>query len=392
MKKQLKIKCVSYLAVACALVVTAPIIQTAKADVTAPVGYVNLTFKAESDTPFSLPLNRPKVYAGQATGISGNTINFANGDLTPNQYVYADVTQNEKFYLLVTTGVLEGRSFDVTANEAGSITVDPDGDTDILTTIKKLDPSEDALKPNFEIRPHWTLNTLFPDGTNFPASANNNLPQGRLMWRTSDKNTATDIGVNISLSNSYFFFDNGNESLKGWYPSGSFTKSPDDVLRRDIMYVYRNSSTIEYALSLVGDVPLTDSNLTVKILSDEIRQDNYMTLPFPVDTSLAESGILSMPGFIKSTGNPNLPNGDIVQVYAYPSLGINPAPVAQYIYFDADGTTNDAWYRIGNVSPGKSVDDVKIFKAGAGYVIRKSVDLENTAPLKSELPYEPFAP
>jgi len=45
----------------------------ANGEVTAPVGYVQLTFNAESDTPFSLPMNRPKVYSSQVSSISGNT-------------------------------------------------------------------------------------------------------------------------------------------------------------------------------------------------------------------------------------------------------------------------------------------------------------------------------
>lgn len=372
---------------------------TASAEVTAPVGYVKLTFNAESDTPFSLPMNRPKVYSGQVDSISGNVIAIENDDFTAGELVYDNVDdanglQLEKYYLLFTTGILEGRTFDVTSNTVNSITVDPDWQED--------DPAEEAniqtlindalATDNFEIRPHWTLNTLFPDGANFPPSSNDNLPAGRLMWRTADKDTATDIGVNISLSKSYFFFDNGNNSFKGWYPFGSFTKSPDDIIRPDVMYVYRNSSMTQYEMNLVGDVPMTDSTRTVNILSDTIIQDNYMTLPFPIETSLADLGILNMPGFKKSTGSTSLPNGDIVQIYAYPTTGINPAPVAQYVYYDAAGTANDAWYKLGNINPGQSVDNLKIFNPGTGYVIRKSEDFESSETVNQTLPYDPFAP
>lgn len=374
------------------IVSLAPMAQLATGEVTAPVGYVKLTFNAESDTPFSLPMNRPKAYNGQVVTISGNVINIANDDLTASQLVYADGTQNEKYYLLFTTGVLEGRTFDVTANGTDSITVDPDYaelipalKTDIQTLIGA------AATDNFEIRPHWTLNTLFPDGANFPSSSNNNLPDGLLMYRTANAITATDIGVNISLSNSYFFFDNGTPSLRGWYPSGSFTKSPDEVVRRDVLYVYRNKTTTQNTLNLVGDVPLTDSKKKVKILADEMAQDNYMPTAFPIDTSLVESGIANLASFAKSTGSTNLPNGDIVQIYAYPTTGINPAPTSQYIYYDATGTTNDGWYLLGNVNPGQTVDDDKIFKVGTGYVIRKASDFENADVLNATIPYSPLA-
>ena len=362
---------------------TASLATTAQAEVTAPVGYVKLTFNANADTPFSLPMDRPKAFAGKVASVAGNVITVENGAFTASDYVYLDGTQNEKYYVLFTTGSLEGRRFDITANTTTTITVDQDGDTTVQALI------DDAMATDlFEIRPHWTPNTLFPDGANFPATTNINIPVGQILFRTQSELDASDIGINIALSptEGFYFFDNGVPANKGWYKTGTDTNAADDILRKNVLYVYRNQSSTQHIVNLVGDVPLVDSSSNVKILSDLMAQDNYMTHKFPVDASLTQLGILNMPGFKVTTGNVNIPNGDIVQLYPQSPAKLNLATVDQYIYYDAPGTADDGWYKL-PVVEGAIINDLKIFKPGAGFVIRKASDTKSTNTLQTPLPY-----
>lgn len=365
--------------VACALsglaglALLAPLAQTANAEVTPPVGYVKLTFNAESDTPFSLPLNRPKVYSGQVATISGNTINLASNDLTASELVYNDGTQNEKYYVLFTTGLLEGRTFDVTANGANSITVDQDGDTDVETLAG-------AATDNFEIRPHWTLNTLFPDGAGFNASNDFDNPNGDIIFERDN----TLNGLNLSMKADYFYYDNG-DAFTGWYNKKNGSKVNDMVIKSGSMLIYRNTTLTNVITNLVGDVPLTD-NKAVVVRSNVIDQDRYVGTIFPIGVTLNEAGFQNSSLYTKSTDFDN-PEGDLIFVYPDNPTGFNPAPSGIYFYYD-NGDAFTGWYD--KQSAGLK-NDVEVFKPGKGFFYRKAANLAESELHNSVLPYNPFA-
>lgn len=364
-----------------AISISASLTTTSAAVVTAPVGYVKLTFNANADTPFSLPMNRPKAYAGKVDTISGNVINIDSSDFTASQFVYADGTQNEKYYVLFTTGSLEGRTFDVTANSATSLTVNQDGDTNVQALINNA-----TAQDLFEIRPHWTLNTLFPDGENFPASTNYFTPTGALLTKNS-----TSPGINASSENVYIYFDSSNDQQDGWYnadDSGAGSQK-DFVLKKSTFYVYRNLSNETKTLNLVGDTPITDIKNNLKILSDFIDQDNYVSLAIPIEVSLNASGLANSPSFKKTTDFFNI-DGDRLLFYKDNLTELDPASDKVYIYFDSSNNQQDGWYDADNAGAGKQGDAVK-FKPGKGYVIRKIGDSEETFQWSTELPYNPFA-
>ncbi len=350
------------------IVSLAPMAQVATAEVTAPVGFVKLTFNAESDTLFSLPMNRPKVFNGQVDTISENTINIANPDFTASELVYADGSQNEKYYLLFTTGTLEGRTFDVTANDTDSITVDQGGDTDVQTL-------NGVVTDNFEIRPHWTLDNLYPDGEGFPQSAS-------IFDNGSEIHTKpVDIsGINLSSEKVYKYVTG-----TGWLDAGNLFggQVKDVVLTRNAFFHMRNKTTSEVTKNVVGDVPLTQASM--KLRSNVIKQDSYVSFTFPIDIKLSETGLESSPAFQHTSGQLSS-DGDVIWVYNLALTGYNHSPSRGYFYIAGTG-----WMDNTDLFGG-AVDATQInLKAGSACFIRKAP--ENSAESyhhETTLPYNPF--
>ncbi|MFT6794280.1 MAG: hypothetical protein ACJAR1_002287 [Rubritalea sp.] len=348
----------------------APMAQVTNAAVLAPVGFVVLTFKAESDTPFSLPLNRPKVFRGQLDTISVNTINIANADFTASELVYADGSQNEKYYLLFNTGTLEGRTFDVTANSMNSITVDQDGDTDIQTLIGA------ASTDNFEIRPHWTLDTLFPNGAGFPQSTS-------IFDNGSEIHTkpANVPGINLSSEKIYKYVTD-----TGWVDTANLLSGQvkDVVLNRNSFFQMRNYTTSAVIKNLVGDVPLTDGRL--KLRSNVIKQDSHVAFSFPTDIKLSETGLESSSGFKHTSGQFNS-DGDTLWLYDLALTGYNKSASVGYYYVGGLG-----WIDSSNILGGAVDASTVNLKAGTACFVRKISEVSaETYHHGTALPYNPFA-
>ncbi len=376
---------------AAALCATLAVPHLASAAVTPPVGYVKLTFNAESDTPFSLPMNRPMVYSGQASAISGNVISIANTDFTQNEFVYDETNQTEKYYVIFKTGALEGRKFDVTVNAAGSVTVNPDyTDDNTSDTVASLGA---VASDTFEIRPHWTLATMFVDGEGVVPLTLANLVNPLGLLQVHDNEV---IGINNNPSRTYVYFNDAshadNASFRGWYALNEYTTKVDDtVLRTNEAFVMRNESSDINEVNVVGDVPTTDGSNEIAILSDFIEQDNYKPSVFPIDVSLNEMFTsIDDVGFVKST-NATFPEGDTVLLYDDSPVGLNSNPTRLYVYFDTTGTANDGWYLVGSIAPGAELGDEKLIKAGSVYVVRKAEDSEREDTLQTAMPYDPLA-
>jgi len=347
------------------------LVTSTQAAVTAPVGYVKLTFNAQADTPFSLPLNRPKASSGKVQSISGNTITIASNTWTANEFVYADGTQNEHYYLLFTTGVLEGRSFDVTANGTNTITVDPDGGADIANLINDASATD-----NFEIRPHWTLNTLFPDGAGFDTSPDMLTTNGLILFKPSNLD-----GINHGASKSYKYVDGF-----GWVDNANVlgaVSANDTVLPRKTFYILRNTTANAIEKNLAGDVPTTDE--TVKLFTNIIKQDSYVAFCFPIDLTLDSTGLSTNPLFKKSTDQLT-PDGDVLYVFNN-ATGYNPSTSKGYFYVDGVG-----WFDTSNTFGGVISGTTSINSVGRGFVIRKASEASTSKDhAKITIPYNPFS-
>ena len=349
--------------------------------VTAPVGYVQLTMNAESDTPFSLPMNRPMVYSGQASGISGNVISIANNDFVASEFEYEFTNDNddsndqrENYYVIFTTGELEGRKFDIISNTANSITIDPDFTEDNTALEDDLEDmiSSATSNDNFQIRPHWTLNTLLPEGGVLPASPNPAQINGVILAYSTDLD-----GTNLSSSSTYAYV-----TSLGWFNSLNFGEGrvDDQILRSEFSYIFRNTSTEDIELNVMGDVPTVDQTLVFN--QNVIQTDTFTGAQFPIDLSLDDLGLAGSDGFVSSTNPAQLDGG---QVLVLSDNSINAA--AEHVYVHVNGL---GW--IDSLDFGQGVITGDVIEAGQGIIIRSSAETEADTIFHSvNLPYNPFA-
>jgi len=122
------------------------------------VGYVKVTIPAATDGTLALPLHRDTVYTGPVESIAGNVVTVPNAPFTASQLKYQAGTQPDTHYLLVKSGTLEGKWFEVLDNGTDTLTLDPDSQT------QTVEQQGFAAADTFSVIPFWTLGTLFPDG------------------------------------------------------------------------------------------------------------------------------------------------------------------------------------------------------------------------------------
>ncbi|MEM9018778.1 MAG: TIGR02597 family protein, partial [Verrucomicrobiota bacterium] len=116
---------------------------------TEPKGFNRIECPEGSDTIVSIPFTRTAAFSGTVNLVpTGSLISVTGSD-----FFAAGEFTTKPHYLRFTEGaVLAGSWYEITANDANTITIDTRGE-DISTTLR-WDP--------FEVIPHWTLSTVWP--------------------------------------------------------------------------------------------------------------------------------------------------------------------------------------------------------------------------------------
>lgn len=316
---------------------------------TTPVGYITLDVPANSDTTIVAPLDRPVAYAGASTSISSNDVGAA--DLTAGAFV------SPASYLQVTSGVLAGNRYPITANTTSTITVDPvSGGT--------LQAQGFLSGDKFKVVPYWTLATMFPGGAGVGGTSDVFDVSSFLF--VNDNGT---YGVNRASSASYFYCtgDVGNGVPAGWYDANDpFGASMDNlVLDPTTFFFIRNGGTAK-TVTVTGDVPNVASGARVPVNTSS--NDVNLGISFPVDTTLQASGLQSV---VQGT-NDVFTIDEFVFVYANEAAGVNKAPSAGYFYCtgDAGNGIPAGWYDANDPFGGEVTGAV--LKAGRCITVRKA--------------------
>jgi len=325
--------------------------QGAATAYTVPVGYVTVTVPGNSDTTIVPPIERPTSYAGASTGISGNVIS-ASG-LTSGAFV------TTPSYLQVTSGSLSGQRFPITANDTTSITVSASPD---------LQTAGFASGNTFKVIPYWTLNTLFPSGAGVGTTSDALNPSSFVLA------SGSGVGVNQASSKLYFYCtgDVDNSLPAGWYDNDDVFAGPLtealSVISPTKMYSIRTSSVTDQSVVISGSVP--SAGLTVPVAVDTQSNDVYLGSCFPIDVSLADSGLQSAVQATSDALNPT----EFVFVFDDLSVGLNKAASKLYFYCsgDVDNSLPAGWYDNDDVFAGPVANTNKVIKAGRALVIRKA--------------------
>jgi uncharacterized protein (TIGR02597 family) len=345
---------------------------------TTPVGYITYTVPAESDANISVPLSRPVEFSGVVSSISANTVTVSGTPFTtaPPQFVY-DPSESKfnTYYLEVLSGPIAGRKFKVTANGASTLTLDPDAANDVASQGL-------AATNKFQVVPYWTLNTLYPNGTGIGTNANPFSPETTILFTD-----ARGIGTDRSSVASYFHYDGVAGGTAGWYNADNLGAGvqPDVVIDPSFTFTVRNTKVTSLTLVNSGNVKISPS--ATPIDEDVEPNDVYLQLPFPVDVSLNDSGLLGG-NAVRQSPNPFSPL-DVVYVYDVLATGLDVGVAATYFYYDGVAGGAAGWYDANNLGAGV-VGTNKVLTAGSTIVVRKGPGTLNgvtiwTAPLPYSL-------
>ena len=342
-----------------------------------PMGMVKITSKKDSDLPFSIPLDRRPDYAGSALRVSGNEITVSGTPFTASQFVYAAGSQPNTYFMLVRSGTLEGRIYDLVSNTTTSFTVNPNHPSNDLSA-QGLQATDKIC-----VVPYWTLGTLFPNGEGVPASTDPFNPTGLVLVRNAD-----EAGIRRAPSKAFLYYNDTTGDADGWYDSGNLGGGlvNDLPLTREAFYVLRNLGMGDTSVSFLGDVPVVPFTTEVGNIESGPAQDSYLGSPYPVEMALGESGLITS-GAFRVSSDPFAPT-DLLLTYDYAAIAdLRPAPSKAYLYHEnpTDSSVN-GWYDASNLGAGV-VDAQTIFKPAQSYIIRSAAGTAGTTTWKAPVPY-----
>ena len=312
---------------------------------TTPVGAVSVPALANSETFLAMPLSRAPVFTGVVSSVSGSTLNVAGTPgWTANQFVKSLPSQSNTYYVRLRTGALAGQYFTVASNGSNSLTVDNGG----------LDLSIIAASDKIEVTPYWSLGTLLPAsaaGTAFTASASAFTRQTEIYFPNLNHN-----GVNPPTDETFYFL-NGAWRKVGAAATVSFD---DRVILPDVFVKLRNRAAAS-TVTVVGQV---ESGAVGSVINrGTVKIDNVVSISFPADVSLANSGLISSGAFQASASA--FSRSDELLVFSDSAAGVNRPATATYYYL------NSAWRKVGSPATTDFSND-QVFKAAKGVVIRKA--------------------
>ena len=326
---------------------------------TVPVGFISLNFPAgtvpaPSTTTLSAPLLRTAEFSGVVASIDSATQLTLSG-ATWGGGAYAGPTA--PYMAKVMTGASVGRFFLITANTANRVTLD-------LSTAPALPGAtlvgNVTVGDSVQIIPLHTLGTLFGNSVaTLPAN-----------WVAATvKTSATQVWI---LSNpatstwtSYYFHSTAN----AWRSVGTIAQTntvlyPDDGLM--VLHVGANP----VAFTVMGTVPSTGERTDVGDAGSV-----FTSTRFPVDVTLLNTGIHSLPGWLKSTTASTSDN-----VWLWNPLKAGGPGWDTYFYH----STANMWRSVGLLNQGGTV-----IPAGTGILLTRRVPAAGSTTLAQTLPYTP---
>ncbi len=321
--------------------------------VSTPVfGTYKIDCPADSDTYIGIPVTRTPEFSGTVESvIEGEFKVVPNGE--PNwagdKFVFSD-TQTNRYYLKFTSGELEGAWYDIKGNDAYSLQIEI-GESE----IKKI-----GLGDSFQIIPHWTLATLFPDG----GSLSKNMADGKGFTNVykytgfSNGTITYHTGKNNPAMATYSYRVSENSWRRGR------NDASDEIIEPNTFLVIRQPAEYSVSVNLDGQVPMCATSIVASNLSTESDTDNYISIPSATDIKLSEltEALVGSELFTPQVV-------DMLYVYDSSVIGKNRPATNTYFYrYTNAEKTEGHWYQ------GRTIkDDVVLPVCGTAMVLRKQV-------------------
>lgn len=291
---------------------------------------------ANSDTYIGISITREPVFIGKVQSIQSGTTNIvAQGEpnWTTNQFVYG-TGSNDHYYLKFTSGELEGAWYDIKSNGTYFAEIE----------IGNSERAKISVNDSFEIIPHWTLATLFPNGGGFTKSTKISMGTGAtyLYKYTKWNNGITyQIGTNRAAMDSFFYRERG--TAIGWHNNAKSDASNEIIEPNTVLKVVQPDEACSIAVN--GVIPMCATSFEVFTISDENtvnNQDIYIAAPSATDIKLSDltSCLIDSNAFASSTGIVSAPV-DTLFLYANEKVGKN--LVADHICYYRNRNSTTKW-------------------------------------------------
>ena len=264
---------------------------------------------------------------------------------TVDKFVFVSGVQSNNYYVRIESGALEGRYFNITSNTTNTLTVNLNGGS--LTGL--------ATNHQVSVIPHWTLASVFgPDGNGIIQSTSTSARKTEVLVPSYNGS-----GINLSAATTYFYFTNAG--TVNWRRVGAVTNCNDDIIQPNGYLRIRHKAGPNTTFVSLGDVILTKVNIPL-VVNASIKQDNFISMPRPLDLSLNDSGLIASGAFVPSTSTSA--RKDELLIYDNSSTNVNKSASATYFYF----SPSSSWRKVGLTNDYGSSN---IFQPGAGFIIRK---------------------
>jgi len=325
---------------------------------------------AQTDTRVSLPVTRQAVgeFEIASGGIVNNTVTLDGASFGVEQFAL-NSQGNPLFYVRFTSGALNGRWYNIAAHDSTSLTLNKENAGDAADLAAASDG--DTLV----IYPHWTIDTIFPDGLaglSFTASANPFNPGFRVLLPRDSDGTGTDVPALTTL----IYLGTSN----AWVTTAA--QSADDfVVAPQGTMILRNTNDVDtgeaddpgtlvdestgslsfYAIGGAADIQVIESVPIVNAQNDTVLGANNI---FPV--TLASSGLDAV---IDNSPSPFTPTDRLI---------LAPEPVAGGGF---DPASTQVFIRLGGLfvtTAGAPAGDVEL-KSGQVLIIRKDAGTPGTS-------------
>lgn len=336
---------------------------------TDPVGVNSVTALGNSDTRFSIPLQRPLVFQGAVQSVADAVVTVQGSPTwASNEFVYVAGTQSNAYYLTFTTGTRAGMYYTVTSNAAAvgantaTLTLDLNGDD--LGAVGGV-----VAGDKFKIIPYWTLNTLFPNQVGITKSS---LITGTGALTRILFYDANNTGINLASSGTYFYYEGQSFGGSGWRRiNGGFTAIKNDEIILPDAYVVLRQEQVATSLvaTAVGVVPAGERRYLIGTLLPNVTQDNLLALDLPIPLSLSQSKLWESGAFTGASVISGS-DGDKLLIYDDTVVGKNKGASKSYFYFTGSTNGGPGWRQVNGGFSAIKNDEV-VFKPGSGFVIRK---------------------
>lgn len=250
-----------------------------------PVGYVTLTINGGGYTALSNPLENGVVYSGSASSVSGSTIS-TSFSMTSGEVSTTDAEGNSSHYVQLSDGTI----LDITSNTESALTLAVD--------VSSLVSAEDEIT----VKKYTTLGDLFGSANSAGLTAGADASSSDIIFVMSSDGAGT--------YSSYYYQDDPFDGFfggDGWRALGdNSTDVSDVILAPDDGIIVKRDASSDISLVVAGTVNTIQHNRTLP------QGFSLVSYPFPVDTTLDDSGIYSGSNGYVSGGDAN--SSDIVYV------------------------------------------------------------------------------